>query len=77
MHEPTGRHNIQHGKKIFTSNAHDKRQYTRLAPENYCSLEILGPSSRYEFYLQWAEHRYFTKYTQIFRDYILNYYHLL
>lgn len=57
--------------------AHDKHQYMHLSPENYCSLEILGPSSRYEFYLQWAEHRYFTKYTQIFRDYILNYYHLL
>ncbi len=57
--------------------AHDKRQYMRLSPENYCSLEILGASSRYEFYLQWAEHRYFTKYNQLFRNYVLNYYHLL
>lgn len=57
--------------------AHDKRQYMRFAPENYCTLEILGPSSRYEFYLQWAEHRYFTKYNQLFRDYVLSYYHLL
>lgn len=57
--------------------AHDKRQYMHLPPENYCSLEILGTSSRYEFYLQWAEHRYFTKYNQLFRDYVLNYYHLL
>lgn len=57
--------------------AHDKQQYMRLSPENYCSLEILGTSSRYEFYLQWAEHRYFTKYNQLFRDFVLNYYHLL
>lgn len=57
--------------------AHDKRQYMRLPPENYCSLEILGTTSRYEFYLQWAEHRYFTKYNQLFRDYVLDYYHLL
>ena len=57
--------------------AHDKRQYMRLTPENYCSLEILGTTSRYEFYLQWAEHRYFTKYNRLFRDYVLNYYHLL
>lgn len=57
--------------------AHDKRQYMRLSPEHYSSLEILGSSSRYEFYLQWAEHRYFTKYNQLFRDYVLSYYHLL
>ena len=57
--------------------AHDKRQYMRLSHENYRSLEILGTNSRYEFYLQWAEHRYFTKYNELFRDYVLNYYHLL
>ena len=56
---------------------HDKRQYMRLSPENYCSLEILGTTSRYEFYLQWAEHRYFTKYNQLFRNYVLQYYHVL
>lgn len=57
--------------------AHDKQQYMRLPPENYCSLEILGTASRYEFYLQWAEHRYFTQYNQLFRNYVLNYYHIL
>ena len=57
--------------------AHDKRQYMRLPPENYSLLEILGTTSRYEFYLQWADHRYFTKYNQLFRDYVLKYYHLL
>lgn len=57
--------------------AHDKRQYMRLSPDHYASLEILGTTSRYEFYLQWADHRYFTKYNQLFRDYVLNYYHLL
>lgn len=57
--------------------AHDKHQYMILPPENYRSLEILGTYSRYEFYLQWAERRYVTKYNQLFRDYVLNYYHLL
>lgn len=57
--------------------AHDKQQYMRLSPEHYCSLEILGTAIRYEFYLQWAEHRYFTKYNQLFRNYVLKYYHIL
>lgn len=57
--------------------AHDKRQYMRLSNEHYRSLEILGTTSRYEFYLQWAEHRYFTKYNRLFLDYVLRYYHLL
>lgn len=57
--------------------AHDKRQYMIYPPEHYASLEILGTYSRYEFYLQWSNHRYFTKYNRLFRDYVLNYYHLL
>ncbi|MDO4280028.1 MAG: LysR family transcriptional regulator [Peptococcaceae bacterium] len=57
--------------------AHDKRQYMQMPPENYASLEILGTNTRYEFYLQWADHRYFTKYNRLFRDYVLDYYHLL
>ncbi len=57
--------------------AHDKRQYMVYPPEHYASLEILGTYNRYEFYLQWSSHRYFTKYNRLFRDYVMNYYHLL
>ncbi len=57
--------------------AHDKRQYTLYPPKHYRSIEILGTYNRYEYYLQWADHRYFTKYNSLFRDYVLEYYHLL
>ncbi len=57
--------------------AHDKRQYMRYPPKYYHSLEVLGTNIRYEYYLQWAEHCYLTKYNRLFRDYVLDYYHLL
>ena len=57
--------------------AHDKRQYMRYSEKEYHSIEILGTYSRCDFYLQWEEHRYFTKYNRLFREFVLKHYHLI
>lgn len=57
--------------------AHDKRQYMKYESGKYRSLEILGTYSRYDFYLQWESHRYYSQYNQLFKEFVLKYYHLM
>lgn len=56
--------------------AHNRKQWLKLPPENYVSLNIEGTSMRYEMFLLWSKHRYLSKWAKIFQEYVLNYYHV-
>lgn len=56
--------------------AHNRKQWMRLAPENYAALTITGVATRYEMYLLWSKHRFLSKWARVFQDYVFDYYHV-
>ena len=56
--------------------AHNRNQWMKLGDANYTVLDIEGVTARYEMHLIWSKFRYLSKCARIFKNYVLNYYHV-